>query len=203
MNKEKLLQQKEVAQQRLLKNIFIGSAALLLLLAFLLFNRYQFKQRTSKQLELQNEIIQEEKQRAETAQQRAEKSEQFKSEFLANMSHEIRTPMNAIHGFTNLLFEEEREEKRMQYLNAIKKSSDNLLVLVNDILDLSKMEAGKMQLEKTLFRIGDAAGFIRETFQLKADEKKIDWQVTIENVPPPSMTKADNDPPGTIAACNK
>ena len=189
LNKEKLLQQKEVAQQRLLKNIFIGSAALLLLLAFLLFNRYQFKQRTSKQLELQNEIIQEEKKRAETAQQRAEKSEQFKSEFLANMSHEIRTPMNAIHGFTNLLFEEEREEKRMQYLNAIKKSSDNLLVLVNDILDLSKMEAGKMQLEKNLFRIGDAAGFIRETFQLKADEKKIDWQVIVENVP--AIVKGD------------
>ncbi len=183
LNKEKQLQEKEVVQQRLLKNIFIGSAALLLLLAFLFFNRYQFKQRTSKQLELQNKIIQEEKQRAETAQQRAEKSEQFKSEFLANMSHEIRTPLNAIHGFTNLLFEEEREDKRLQYLSAIKKSSDNLLLLINDILDLSKMEAGKMHLEKSLFRISDTAGFIRETFQLKADEKKINWEVSVEDVP--------------------
>ncbi|MEO6167587.1 MAG: ATP-binding protein [Chitinophagales bacterium] len=179
LNKEQLLQKKAVAQQKLLKNIFIGTAVLLLLLAFLLYNRYQIKQRTSKQLEVQNEIIQEEKKRAETAQYRAEKSEAFKSEFLANMSHEIRTPMNAISGFTNLLFDVEGEDKRLQYLNAIKKSSDNLLVVINDVLDLSKLEAGKMQLEKSPFRIREVLNFIYETFQLKAAEKNLQWKTEI------------------------
>lgn len=184
LNKEKLLQEKEVTQQRLLKNLFIGSAVLLLLLAFLLFNRYQIKQRTSAQLEHQNKIIQEEKKRAEISQQRAEQSEAFKSQFLANMSHEIRTPMNAISGFTHLLFDEDNEEKRLQYLNAIRKSTDNLLLLINDILDLSKLEAGKMQIVKSPFRIQDVATFIYDSFKLKAAEKKIAWKVETGDCPP-------------------
>lgn len=184
LNKEKLLQEEEVNQQRLFKNIFIGSAVLLLILAFLLYNRYQIKQRTSKQLEAQNKIIEEEKQRAEKEQQRAEKSEQFKSEFLANMSHEIRTPMNVISGFTNLLFDVEDDEKRLQYLTAIKKSSDNLLVVINDVLDLSKLEAGKMQLEHVPFRLQDVLHFIYEMFELKATEKNLNWKINAgESVP--------------------
>ncbi|MEP7128675.1 MAG: ATP-binding protein [Chitinophagales bacterium] len=185
LNKEKLLQQKEVNQQRLIKNFLIAGVAVLLLIAFLLFNRYQIKQRAGKQLELQNKLIEEQKQRAEKEQLRAEKSEKFKSQFLANMSHEIRTPLNAISGFTNLLFDEESAEKKLRYLNTIKKSTDNLLVVINDVLDLSKLEAGKMQFEKAPFRLHDVLNLIYETFELKAAEKKLNWKLEVgEHVPP-------------------
>ena len=90
---------------------------------------------------------------AETAAQRAERSEKAKEEFLANMSHEIRTPMNAIMGMTRLLLEDKPLETQMKYLNAIRMSSDNLLVIINDILDLSKIQAGKMELEQIPFNL--------------------------------------------------
>jgi signal transduction histidine kinase/CheY-like chemotaxis protein/HPt (histidine-containing phosphotransfer) domain-containing protein len=170
LNKDNLLQEEEAKQQRLLKNIFIGGAALLLLVAFLLLNRYRLKQQAAAQLEEKNKLIEREK-------QRAEQSEKFKSQFLANMSHEIRTPLNAISGFTHLLFDVNDENKRLQYLNAIKKSSDNLMVVINDVLDLSKLEAGKMELKKNPFRLTELLHFIYESFQLKAAEKKLEWKI--------------------------
>ena len=181
LNKEKQLQEEEAQQQRLLKNIFIGGAVLLLFIAFLLWNRFRLKKRTSKQLEEKNIIIQKEKERADEQRNRAEMSEQFKSQFLANMSHEIRTPMNAIMGITNLLMEEENEEKRIKYLSAIKKSSENLLVILNDILDLSKLEAGKVELEKIPFRTHDPFDFVYETFRAKAEGKKLIWKLSVDN----------------------
>lgn len=181
LNQEKLLQTEAAKQQRLQKNILIAGIVALLLIAFLLLNRYQIKRRAEKQLQEQNKVIAEQKQRAENEQLRAEKSEQFKAQFLANMSHEIRTPMNAISGFTNLLFDAEDETKRLQYLNAIKKSTDNLLVVINDVLDLSKLEAGKMQLQHQPFRLQDVLNFIYETFELKAAEKKLQWKIQVDD----------------------
>ena len=80
--------------------------------------------------------------------EKAEQSEKFKQQFLANMSHEIRTPMNSIIGLTNLLIKTNLDDHQHKYLNVIKKSSENLLVIINDILDLSKIEVGKMDFEK-------------------------------------------------------
>ncbi len=172
------LKEEEASKQRQLKNIFIIGAALLLLLAVVLVNRYKIKQRAAKELEEKNSIIEKEK-------QRAEKSEQFKSEFLANMSHEIRTPMNAVVGMTNLLLDEPQSEKNLRYLHSIKNASDNLLIVINDVLDLSKMEAGKMQLEKIPFRLADIAAGIYDTFYLKAEEKNIKFIIDVDsNIPP-------------------
>lgn len=81
-------------------------------------------------------------------QQKAERLAKVKQQFLANMSHEIRTPMNAIVGFTNLLLKSSFTEKQLKYLRAIEKSAQNLLVIVNDILDISKIEQGKMKIER-------------------------------------------------------
>lgn len=71
------------------------------------------------------------------------------------MSHEIRTPMNAVLGMTNLTLDTTLNAKQEKYLKAIQRSSENLLVIINDILDLSKLEAGKMELESIPFRLSE------------------------------------------------
>jgi PAS domain S-box-containing protein len=88
---------------------------------------------------------------AEREKQAAEDAMRAKQQFLASMSHEIRTPLNAIIGFTRLLLKSTLEEKQREYLNAIRISGDALMALVNDILDLAKVEAGKMIFEKVAF----------------------------------------------------
>jgi signal transduction histidine kinase/ligand-binding sensor domain-containing protein/HPt (histidine-containing phosphotransfer) domain-containing protein/ActR/RegA family two-component response regulator len=112
--------------------------------------------------------------------ERAEQSEKFKQQFLANMSHEIRTPMNAVMGMTNLLIDKDPRKDQQHYLDAIKKSSDTLLHIINDILDLSKMEAGKMELEKIDFSIRDMVAQVKQMMQHKADEKGIEMLTDIE-----------------------
>jgi signal transduction histidine kinase/ActR/RegA family two-component response regulator len=106
--------------------------------------------------------------------ERAENSERAKEQFLANMSHEIRTPLNAILGMTRLLLDKEPRSDQMRYLNAIRESSDNLLVIINDILDLSKIEAGKVRFEEISFRLQDRIDTVLNTMQFTADEKRLD-----------------------------
>lgn len=119
-----------------------------------------------------------------TEMERAERSEKFKEEFLANMSHEIRTPMNAVVGLTNLLLKTNLEEKQLKYLSAIKESSDNLLVIINDILDLSKIEAGKIELEDIPFNVRKIIRHIQDILSIKAHEKAIELNVSInDNIP--------------------
>jgi len=110
---------------------------------------------------------------------RAEESEKHEQQFLANMSHEIRTPMNAVLGMTNLLLDTKVDEKQTKYLKAINVSSKNLLVIINDILDLSKLEAGKMDIEKIPFRVRDVIQNVSETSQYKADEKGLRFDIHI------------------------
>ena len=110
----------------------------------------------------------------------AEKTAQLKQQFMANMSHEIRTPMNAIVGMTRLLLGREPRPEQLRYLNAIQQSADNLLVIINDILDLSKIEAGKIVIERTDFSIREILQSIRDMLMLKAEEKNIDFRVSID-----------------------
>ena len=135
--------------------------------------------RTGLQALEQLEITQREKVVAEMDKIRAEQSEKFKQQFLANMSHEIRTPMNSVIGLTNLLIKTPLEDQQKKYLNVIKKSSENLLVIINDILDLSKIEAGKMDFEKIPFSIEDAVETAYHTLLFKADDKKLSFKINI------------------------
>lgn len=107
--------------------------------------------------------------------EKAEQSEKFKQQFLANMSHEIRTPMNAVIGLTSLLIKNNPREEQLRYLNAIQQSANNLLIIINDILDLSKIEVGKMQFEKTAFHPVEVVSLLNNILQFKAEEKKISF----------------------------
>lgn len=89
------------------------------------------------------------------AKNKAEESDRLKSAFLANMSHEIRTPLNAIVGFSSILNEIEDAAMREEYINVIRKNNDQLLQLINDLLDLSKIESEAMQVNKSIFNISE------------------------------------------------
>ncbi|RCS53033.1 response regulator [Bremerella cremea] len=118
------------------------------------------------------------------ARSRAEAANQTKSEFLANMSHEIRTPMTAILGYTDLLAEEQHREvslnDRMEYINTIRRNGEHLLMIINDILDLSKIEAGKMTVESVPTRIDMVVREVMELMQVKAAAKGLALSATIE-----------------------
>jgi signal transduction histidine kinase/DNA-binding response OmpR family regulator len=109
----------------------------------------------------------------EAARQAAESANAAKSEFLANMSHEIRTPMNAILGFSELLRTQMAASKERNYLDAITSSGRTLLTLINDILDLSKIEAGKLELQYEPVSVSRVVDEIQRLFSIKAGEKGV------------------------------
>ncbi|SMD36005.1 PAS domain S-box-containing protein [Reichenbachiella faecimaris] len=104
------------------------------------------------------------------AKEAALQSEKAKEHFLANMSHEIRTPLNSIVGFTDLLLQEKTSAKQREYLDAVKWSSGNLLGIINDILDMSKIESGKIELEKTEMNLKVLAESCAKSLSVKVPE---------------------------------
>ena len=103
----------------------------------------------------------------------AQEAVKSKQQFLSNMSHEIRTPMNAIIGFTKVVLKTELTEKQKEYLTAIKMSGDTLIVLINDILDLAKVDSGKMTFEKTPFKLNLSIKAMLHLFETKIHEKNL------------------------------
>lgn len=113
--------------------------------------------------------------------EKAEEALKVRSQFLANMSHEIRTPINGIMGLTKLLQKTSLAGKQAEYLNAIDTSSNMLLLIINDILDISKIEAGKMIIEQHDFKLHDLIYSIIDVFEIRAKEKKIDLKCNLDD----------------------
>ncbi len=123
--------------------------------------------------ELATTIAEEAKAKAESATRIAEDAVKAKQQFLSNMSHEIRTPMNAIIGFTKVILKTDLTAKQREYLIAIKLSGDALIVLINDILDLAKVDAGKMVFEQTAFKMEASISAMLHLFEPKIQEKNL------------------------------
>ncbi|MFW2331851.1 MAG: ATP-binding protein, partial [Nitrospinota bacterium] len=113
------------------------------------------------------------------AKEEAESASKSKSEFLANMSHELRTPLNAILGFTQLLLDAKLESEHRRQLELVQNSGENLLGLINDILDLSKIEAGQLQLNHKLFDLGISIDKIVDQYAVLAYRNGLEFILNI------------------------
>ncbi|MEE9424181.1 MAG: transporter substrate-binding domain-containing protein [Methylococcales bacterium] len=127
----------------------------------------------------------------QAAKEDAEAANRAKSEFLANMSHEIRTPMNAIIGFTELLKKQVKEKHLKEYVKTIHSAGNTLLTLINDILDLSKIEAGKMEIEKSAVNPHDLFTELGNIFMMNVRKKNLQLILEVDpNIPDNLMLDA-------------
>ena len=138
-----------------------------------------FKQTTLSKLK--NLQVRQQTELAKKEKEVAERTAYLKHQFMANMSHEIRTPMNAIVGMTRLLLAKDPKPDQLRYLKAIQLSSDNLLVIINDILDLSKIEAGKIIIEHVDFSVREVVQSVRDMLMLKCEEKHIGLTTSVDS----------------------
>ena len=127
----------------------------------------------SEQLEIANRKLKEYEEKA----LKAEKASQMKSLFLANMSHEIRTPLNAIEGFTRIIVETDSEEERMKYYQIVESNNQRLSSLINEILDLSRVESGEIQIKKDMTDINQLCENIKQLFKFRCpDSLKLEFE---------------------------
>lgn len=161
-------------------NIFVSIFSLFLLLTIILFIRRKTHSITATNRKLERLVkdrtleLEKSKEEALRARDEAERANKAKSDFLANLSHEIRTPMNGIIGMNHMLLEANLEPQLNQYARTVGRNAESMLSLINDILDISKIEAGKFVLENEDFDIQAVVEDAIELFTVEAQEKGID-----------------------------
>ena len=177
--------EEEINLQRQQQFIIIIIAGLLIILGIGLRQRIKTIRKTKTKLEEINEQLEQEK-------LRAERSERFKERFLTHVSHEIRTPMNAIMGITNLLVKNKHYTAQEKYLEAMNISSRHLLGLINDILDLSKLESGNTILVSNSFSMRETINQLKNEFQTLAAKKSIRFTINYDDNIPQFLTGDEN-----------
>ncbi|PXX92768.1 histidine kinase [Marinobacter vulgaris] len=166
--------------------------AIMVVLIFLYWNRKLSREvderiRSENALRRSEDELRAAKLEAERLAREAEAASLTKSEFLANMSHEIRTPMNAVIGYSDLLSNTVKDPQQRNYLDAIRAGSRSLLMLINDILDLSRIEAGKMRLDYSAVSVRRLLSDVRHIFDLRATEQGISLEVSVDSKMPAAM----------------
>jgi CheY-like chemotaxis protein/nitrogen-specific signal transduction histidine kinase len=133
----------------------------------------------NEQLAIANQKLKEYEEKA----QKAEKASKMKSLFLANMSHEIRTPLNAIEGFSRVLVETDSQEDRMKFYEIIESNNNRLQSLVNEILDLSRVESGEIVMKKTIIDLNELCSSIKNLFKFRCpDSVQLVWEKPLMSV---------------------
>lgn len=166
LNKDKLLKEQAIGMQNVYRNILIGSCAALSILLIFVYLRYREKQKAA------YEILK--------AKEAAEKAKELQEQFLTNTSHEIRTPMNGIIGMTQHLLGSHLSADQRQYVSVINESANHLMVIINDLLDMSKIKAGKMSFEEKPFSLAEMIRSISVLLESKIKEKGIALHTDID-----------------------
>ena len=179
---------KELARFRCMQGFLMFACVVVAVSTATGFNRY-LKERKEHEENLQevNRRLQASTDRACRLAEEAVAATTAKSEFLANISHEIRTPMNGIIGFSDLLADEDLTEEQQEYLDYIRKSGRNLMQLLNDVLDISKIEAGKLRVEKVLCSPDELLDDVAALMRPKAAKKGIEFEIHRDDALPLSI----------------
>ena len=162
-----------IEKQKLQQYVYMGGGIVLVAVVIGLLSRLSYMRNTRNEQKEKGMKIAIEK-------LRAEENEQIRDDFLAKMSHEIRTPMNAIMGMNKILRKNKHYHEQEVYLDAIWQSSENLLVILNDILDLSKLEAGQVEIENIPFKPFDELMKLRDILKFKAEEKGVQMKCELD-----------------------
>jgi len=158
---EKQIQSYSLKQTRVIVFLFIGIFIILLLLLYTLYRNNQLRKKSNKELKIANEELL-------IAKEQAEEASLLKSQFISTISHELRTPLYGVVGITDLIADEHKELKDSTYLKSLKFSAKYLLSLVNDILQVYKIEEKKIVLESSIFNLSDELNSIMESLQFLA-----------------------------------
>jgi signal transduction histidine kinase/CheY-like chemotaxis protein len=173
LKKNTEIQEHKIKEQAIQRNLLI--LGILIVLGFLIIIYYRYREKNK----VQSAIIK--------AKEAAEQAKETQEQFLANTSHEIRTPMNGIIGMTNQLRDTALTSEQREYISAINESANSLLVLINDLLDLSKINAGKMTFEKKAFRLSDLFKNLVYSLQYRSTEKNIRLISSIDEAIPEAL----------------
>ena len=192
------ISQLDMKRQKTLNFLMIGAFIMVLILVVFLLLYLRNKNKTNRILTQKNTLIEKAgielddyAKRLLSAKKEAEKNSRIKSEFLANMSHEIRTPLNSVIGFSELLYQSTKDPKHLAYLRNISLSGKSLLTLINDILDLSKIEAEKLEIQYSPLDIRVIITEITQLFSQNAIKKDLVLESTISPAFPEKIMFSD------------
>jgi signal transduction histidine kinase len=192
------ISQLNIERQKTITLLAIGAFTIALILVTFLLFFIKSKNKTNRLLTHKNKLIEQAGKDLDSyakqllaAKKEAEKNSRVKSEFLAHMSHEIRTPLNSVIGFSELLYQTTKDPKHLSYLKTISRSGKSLLTLINDILDLSKIEAQKFEIQYTSVDIRAIILEITQLFTQNAIQKDLQLVSSISNKFPERIMFSD------------
>lgn len=180
LRKEAALRNQQRGTERLVRNSLLVALLSALLTAAVLVNRYRIKKRSEDLYRLKSEELATRSVELETLNHELERVSQVKSAFLANVSHEIRTPMNGILGIASLLADTPLNSEQRALTKTILSSGESLLTIINDILDLSKIEAGKLVLQNQEFNLQQTVEDVCSLSAIRAEEKGVELALRFE-----------------------